>query len=430
MHALIDGTKPDAHVIEAGAPTPVNRDALIAEAASLAWNPGTPVELRLKLIDFLAEHDESRFSHRARRSVVRERDWQAVSSVFNYAAERGWSGFERAALHRLAEPSTRYTHAERPERLWLAEATGRPPQDVAFEVFGGWDADATLSDRVAAWVALGRMVDPATRDNLLGFAMGSPAEELQAASQHVDVLPDTKAQVLILLQLSEPIHADLWTAASQTPLSDAQRQGLALRHLPAATQYRGQIPPDHAALAATLAGRLDHSPVERRESRALDADYSEAFADHRNDLAWGDLATIALLLGSLDQAGIAQLLFTVADLDRLDDSTELGGLLLIQDHGQRLEFRSYPPMFRGNDTRYVASDDLLADLPRALAHVHFHASANRNPEHAGPGQGDLAFARRFGVNAVVFTRLDRDTLNADFYTPDGTVIDLGVIRRP
>lgn len=400
------------------------------EASRIAWSRRESVELRLAAIDFLAENQGDRFATRARRQMTHERDWQIVMRVFDHASQRGWPGFERVALRRLAEPSSMYPDADRPELTWLRETTGRPPEDIAFEVFGGWDPGATLTDRSAAWVALGRMVDHPTRDALLEHAMGTPANELQAAAGHLDVLPDTQAQLLILLQLSEPIHTDLWAAATQTPLSAEQRRGLAARHLPAATQYRGHMPPDQTTLAATLAGRLNHSPIERRESRALDADYSEAFADHRNDLAWGDLATIVFLLGTLDQSAIVHALFTAADLDLLDDSTEFGGLLLIQDDGERLEFRSYPPMLRGNDTRYVASDQLLADLPRALAHVHFHASANRNPEHAGPGGGDLAFARRFGVNGLVVTRIDRDTLNIDYYQPDGRVIDLGVIHRP
>lgn len=405
-------------------------ESIRTEASRIAWSRREPVELRLAAIDFLAENDEDRFPARARRELVRQSDWQVVMRVFDHAKRRDWPGFERVALRRLAEPSSMYPDADRPELAWLRNRTGRPPEDIAFEVFGGWDPDSTLTDRVAAWVALGRMVDHPTRDALLEHAMGTPANELQAAARHLDILPDTPAQLLILLQLSEPTHADLWADATQTSLSAAQRRGLAVRHLPATTQYRGRIPPDQTTLATTLAGRLDHSPIERRESRALDADYSEAFADHRNDLAWGDLATIAFLLGILDQAAIVHVLFSAADLDLLDDSTELGGLLLIHEEGKRLEFRSYPPMLRGNDTRYVASDQLLADMPRALAHIHFHAAANRNPEHAGPGGGDLAFARRFGVNGLVITRIDRDTLNIDYYQPDGRVVDLGVIRRP
>lgn len=404
-------------------------DALLFEATRIAWSHNEPVELRLATIDWLAEYDEARFTEQAQRSVVRERDWQIVNRVFDHAAERDWPGFERVALRRLAEPSRVYADADRPESVWLRDTTGRPPQDVAFEVFGGWDADATLIDRVAAWVALSRLVDRPTRDGLLGFAMGTPADQLQHAAQRLDILPDTQAQLLMLLRLSEPVHADLWTAMLQTPLTDDQRLGLAPRHLPAITTQRGRPPTDHATLFTVLAERLDHQPTERRESRALDTAYTEAFIDHRDNLAWGDLLVIETLLNALSDPSLIRDLFAHADTDLADNTTEYGGLLLI-DAQSRTAFRAYPPMLRGNDTRYVASDNLLANLPRALAHIHFHASTSRNPEHAGPGRGDLAFAQRFGVSCLVLTFLDRDMLNADYYQPDGIVIDLGTLSRP
>jgi hypothetical protein len=51
-------------------------------------------------------------------------------------------------------------------------------------------------------------------------------------------------------------------------------------------------------------------------------------------------------------------------------------------------------------------------------------------DYAGPGQGDDAYAQVLGRSCIVFTTLGKDSMNADYYQPDGVVIDLGEIRRP
>ncbi len=406
--------------------------AATAAALRIAWARSEPLKLRLATIDALAVNHQSAFLPTAPRRLEQERDSVVVQRVFDHAADQGWPGFDLVALRRLATVAPGVALADRPELAYLAHTSGgRPPQDIAFEVFGGWDAQADLADRVAAWVVLGRLVDRPTRDALLGFARGTPAEQLQMAQPHVDVLPDTREQVVALMHLADPAHADLWQSVGQTPLAAEQRRGLALRHLPAVKLLRdqGRTPPARDALLAELDGQLDHEPLARRESRALDANYTEAFADHRDTMVYGDLLTLTLMLGGIEVVeAAAPVLFAVADLDRSDVSTELGGLMTIAPDGS-FTFRSYDPMLRGNDTQYIASDELLADLPRALAHVHFHAQSHRNPDHAGPGRGDLAFARRFGVACVVLTFLHRNTLNVDAFFPNGIVVDLGTIQR-
>ena len=84
----------------------------------------------------------------------------------------------------------------------------------------------------------------------------------------------------------------------------------------------------------------------------------------------------------------------------------------------------------GNDQAFYAPPELITAMYTALAHYHFHANRHDNAAFAGPGGGDLAFADRFGAACVVFTFIDRDTLNVDYHHEGGVVIDLGCISRP
>jgi hypothetical protein len=49
---------------------------------------------------------------------------------------------------------------------------------------------------------------------------------------------------------------------------------------------------------------------------------------------------------------------------------------------------------------------------------------------AGPSDGDILYAADSGRTCLVFTSVASDTLNVDLYTPNGAVIDLGMIVAP
>jgi hypothetical protein len=64
----------------------------------------------------------------------------------------------------------------------------------------------------------------------------------------------------------------------------------------------------------------------------------------------------------------------------------------------------------------------------ALFHYHFHAQRPDNRDYAGPSNGDLVYADRFGRACLVFTTVDEGVLNADYYQPGGARLDLGMLR--
>ncbi|MCA9283506.1 MAG: hypothetical protein KDA30_15890, partial [Phycisphaerales bacterium] len=60
---------------------------------------------------------------------------------------------------------------------------------------------------------------------------------------------------------------------------------------------------------------------------------------------------------------------------------------------------------------------------------HFHASDYANRRYAGPSDGDLEYAKRQGRCGLVYTFVSPNKMNADYYTPDGAVVDLGAVER-
>ena len=86
----------------------------------------------------------------------------------------------------------------------------------------------------------------------------------------------------------------------------------------------------------------------------------------------------------------------------------------------------YAALIATSDLQYIPSNDLFRDTPKSLAQYHFHFQQIHNEGRAGPGEGDLNYARRLRVNCVVITSTNDHEINLDYYTPNGAVVDLGV----
>ena len=68
-------------------------------------------------------------------------------------------------------------------------------------------------------------------------------------------------------------------------------------------------------------------------------------------------------------------------------------------------------------------------LYTSLFHFHLHVQRYRNTDYAGPGYGDVNFADNSRANCLLFTFVNRDTLNVDYYRHGRVQVDLGVIKR-
>jgi hypothetical protein len=125
---------------------------------------------------------------------------------------------------------------------------------------------------------------------------------------------------------------------------------------------------------------------------------------------------------------VVQAFFTQADDDLLDPTTEHGGVLLAKNHV--IEAHAFDPSYRKQNYKFIPPQAMIDALYTGLAHYHFHAQAEHNRDFAGPGLGDIRLAASLEMNAIVLTFIDDDTLNVDYYQPNGAVVDIGVIRRP
>jgi hypothetical protein len=146
-------------------------------------------------------------------------------------------------------------------------------------------------------------------------------------------------------------------------------------------------------------------------------------------LTWGDLAAMTLAKQALESEALRAHIFDFADRDQVDRATEYGGIIRMDDAG-RFELIEFPPRSRVADNRYMAPQSLFDAGYTALFHVHNHAQTYNNRRYAGPHLGDFDYADETGANGLVFTFIDRDQINIDYYRHDTVVVDLGLIQRP
>lgn len=156
---------------------------------------------------------------------------------------------------------------------------------------------------------------------------------------------------------------------------------------------------------------------------------TERLSDVRDRLVWGDQAAMLLAREALRSQAFVAHVFDYADRDMVDRTTEFGGIVELDSKG-RFELIEYEPRARVADDRYLASSKLFKDGYTALFHFHNHAQKYRNERYAGPHLGDFEYADETGVNGLVFTFVDEETLNVDFYREGSVVVDLGTITRP
>ena len=136
-----------------------------------------------------------------------------------------------------------------------------------------------------------------------------------------------------------------------------------------------------------------------------------------------------IAIGALEVPQVVDHLFDYAERDRLDESTEYGGVIRLDEKG-RYEILEFPPRLRYHDRKFVASQEMLDAAYTSLFHFHLHAQKYRNADFAGPGYGDVNYADNTRANCLVFTFVNERTMNVDFYRHGNVVVDLGVIHLP
>lgn len=421
----------------------IDRASWREQTKSIAWLASNPARTRAVALDALLEDDAEDTRRMVALMLPREPAWPVIEWICTTAVQRGWIDLTPAIVRSWSRPVVEPKDDDRPERAaLLALHPGRPIAEVVFDVFATPAGEGLLEQRrrTDAWALLSR-VDPSlsrTREMLGTLAPrdGDPLiEALTAAAADLGAVPQTAEQLEWLASMRE--NERFWEEcrASVASLTPEQLDRFELRHA-AAVRWASMNRPEllsasRADLLAELRGRMAGRRVFQRLSG-----YGEGLAPEerfeRNEarLSWGDALLVLVADEALRERALLDQLFTEADADRRDTSTEYGGV--IDWAGSSFVATPHPPRpgQRVGDNRFVASPELLEDAVDALFHYHFHASRNSMRDYAGPGQGDDEYARRFGRSCIVFTSLSADSLNADYYQPDGVVIDLGEVRRP
>ncbi len=376
---------------------------------------------------------------------------EMIEVVGEEAARRGWTDLTPGFVVSLSHPVLGVEDEDRAEYGALRELhPRRDPVDVVFDVFAGRFENLELRerDRLAAWGLL-RRLDPSgerTRDLLAELEAVAPGDDpllvsLRASARDLRAVPDTGEQLEWVGKLREPEHRAFWAESARViaGLSGEQLRGFELRHVSGvrwASAHRPELlGADRRALLDEVERRVEANPHHWR-SGGSSTQVDEALRRARDELVWGDLLLMLIALEAMEDGSLAGEMFAQAEKDMGDTSTEHGGVLDARedspDASARFVAWSYPPRpsQRLGDNRFVASDDLLNAGVAALFHYHFHATTYANRKYAGPSLADLEYARRYGRSCLVLTFVDRDTLNVDYYQPDGARVDLGVIERP
>jgi len=402
----------------------------------LVWDRGYPASERNYAIDQLLAIDEADFRKKLDGRILLIPYGEPLDHIYRVGKQRKWPELTPMLVKRWAVPQHGEPDDGRKERGWIAELNpGRKVEDVVFDVFTSPTDQITDLQRIGAWALLNRI---ASKEQLIAALGRAPQDtvlvtDLKAAGSDLHTLPRHREGVKWLYALREPARAGYWQTAkaSVAKLSAAQRSDIEMRHL-AILPHLGAdtLAADRAVLFRELlteVNRQQHyltSPAGGSMSR----DYPQQLLDSKDKVTWADLAAMKTLWRLVNEPAVKAQLFAQADRDRADRGAEHGGVLDVID-GTPVA-KEYPPLLRvSHDRQFTPSEQMIQHCYTGLAHYHFHAQEKNNTEYAGPGAGDLATADRLDFNFLVFTSIDENRLNVDYYQPRGVVVDLGTIRR-
>jgi len=397
------------------------------------WSDSQPTDLRLWAMDRLIEYDPDTFWAIAQRRILEVDLWAVLGPLIDRSVKRGDSGFTAALVRSYSRGSHVYPDDQRPERAAIeALNPGFTLEQAVWGVFTSDDPSITTAARVDAWALTNRLFGAERARSLLsGTDSPQPLIRDLRSARWLGVLPPNREAVLWLMRVRGESGGAYWDRAERlaSRLTDAQRQGLELRHLPALVLADDTLLGlDKSALLSRVRRRLSVTRgTARTEPGVAMTLPSESLADHAQALCYGDLLAIDLLQDALTDRSLVAELFGQADADLADTETEHGGVLAVVDG--RVVALPFASPLRAHDQKFYSSDALIRRMYTGLAHYHFHAQRYHNASYAGPGGGDLAFADRLRPTAVVLTFLDHDTLGVDYYQAGGVVVDLGTIRR-
>lgn len=408
----------------------------------MVWRPGYTIPVRKEAVLRLEQRDPDGLKRTIRQRMPRLTSMAWLSELCSMIADRGWDDLTPALASSWARPTPlNPDETQRPEYQALAALHGEAEiPDIIFQLFMESKSVAEQGLRTRCWDLMHRL---GHRDRLVQLVTATqpPADDamlidLHAGASQLGIVPHNREEILWLRKLREPSRSAYWSEAvsAMQQLPPARRSSLELRDLAVVIAAARHAPDLLEQSESQLYGRLaDYLRTQRHHApsgnygnlRGVDA---ERLRSHRDVLSWGDLAAMLLAVRAFEVPQMVDHLFAYADRDMEDKSTEYGGVISLDERG-RFEILEFLPVIRRHDHEFIASQAMMDAGYTSLFHFHYHAQRYRNADHAGPGLGDLNYADSTRANCLVFTFINRDTMNMDFYRQGRIVVDLGEVRR-
>lgn len=406
--------------------------------------PGYTPDIREKAFRQLATKDPEGLRDTLALSLPKMQMLEWRTRVCQLIAEERLVQMTPVLINALAAPMGGWIREDqnRPEfkALVALHGEGRVP-DVLYQAMLESNPVTQANLRERCWALLWRLGDQQRLVALVQDDRIKPGDaflqDLRAAAGDLGVLPRTREEIRWLRALREPSRAGFWRDAMTAigAMDRTVRSELELRELPvavAAAKFRpdllGMTP---QAMYPMLESRI-RSEGRRTYSPSFEGysgNFTESLYQQRDQLKWGDYAAMLLACDMMEQEETAAQLFDIADRDLHDRSTEYGGVIELDDRG-RFVVREFRPRVQGSDLRFEAPQEMFDLAYTSLFHFHNHAQSYDNRRYAGPHLGDFEYADSTRANCLVFTFIDRSTLNVDFYRFGRVVVDLGTMRRP
>jgi len=405
------------------------------------WVPGYIVSTREKTLDRLADRDLENLKRTIRQRLPQLRAWGWHERLCEIIAERGWTDLSPALVSSWARPWYGFDEEKRPEYLALQQLHGDMELGtVVFDLFLESSKDWQFNLRARCWELLHRLGQRERLLTLLRDADVLPDDamlmDLRASATDLGLVPHTREEILWVMKLREPARAEFWSNAVQAiqGLPVALRAELELRDLPIVVAAHHHEPELLSMTRDELYQRLDSMLRGRKRHIRTDSlagygDWPQQLYQWRDELTWGDLAAMMCAVRAFEVPEVRAHLFSYAERDRADESTEYGGILEL-DGQQRFVVREFMPTSRLNDNEFRASQGMFDAGYTAQFHFHFHAQQHENDGFAGPGLGDVEYADSTRANCIVLTFVEDDRMNIDFYRHGRVIVDLGEIARP
>jgi len=421
----------------------VEDEAYTKVLLGVLWRPGYTVPTRVAAFERLERRDLPKLKRTLRQKLPLMSATAGADRLCELIAERDWTDLTPAIVSRWSRPSA-LAPDDRDRAEYKALCSMYGADQVTDVVFDLLITSRRVSDqglRTRCWELLLRLNE---RERLLALLREAeiPGDDLflldlRRGAVDLDIIPANRQEILWMRELCRPERAGFWdeAVAAVAAMPGRRRREMELRDLPIVVSAARHDPELLTASTSELYDRLERrlegqkhyshgssfdSPVSRRR---------ETLRQWRDDLEWGDLAAMLIATRALDVPQVVDHLFDYAERDRLDETTEYGGIIQLDRRG-RFEILEFPPRVRYHDQQFNAPQEMFDAGYTALFHFHFHVQSHRNQDYAGPGFGDENYAENTRANCLVMTFVRKGVLNVDFYRHGGVLVDLGCVDRP